>query len=177
MGSCALSRVHSVARIEPREPMRQDHDESAVRAVKSIVATIYSAQNALRALAPEYKWAGLGNLLGDYGEFVATKHYHLEKVAPGSDGFDAQTLDGKRVQVKTNHAADQIGFRGTADLLLVLQVDESGSWKEVYYGDFASVQKEARRSERDNKWMITVSKLRTLQSRVGRPQGAPPPPT
>jgi hypothetical protein len=156
--------------------MPPEQTEPDTRAVKSIIATIYSAQNALRALAPEYKWAGLGNLLGDYGEFVTTRYYHLRKGAPGSDGFDARTLDGKSVQVKTNHAADQIGFRGTADLLLVVKVDESGSWEEVYYGDFATVQNEARRSERDNKWMIAVSKLRTLQSSVGRPPGAPPPP-
>jgi hypothetical protein len=158
------------------DPMPAGQDESDVRAVKSIIATIYSAQNALRALAPEYNWAGLGNLLGDYGEFVTTKFYHLKKGAPGADGFDARTLDGKSVQVKTNHAANQIGFRGTADLLLVVKVDESGAWEELYYGDFASVQKEARRSERDNNWMISVSKLRTLQSKVGRPPGAPPPP-
>jgi hypothetical protein len=156
--------------------MPPEHDEPKVRAVRCVIATIYSAQNALRALAPEYKWAGLGNLLGDYGEYVTTRHYHLTKGAPGADGYDARTLDGKSVQVKTNHAANQIGFRGTADLLLVVKVDESGSWEEVYYGDFAVVQNEARRSERDNKWMIAISKLRTLQSRAGRPPGAPPPP-
>jgi len=156
--------------------MPPEQAEPDTRAVKSIIATIYSAQNALRALAPEYKWTGLGNLLGDYGEFVTTRYYHLEKGAPGADGYDARTLDGKSVQVKTNHSADQIGFRGTADLLLVVKVDESGSWQELYYGDFAAVQTESRRSERDNKWMIAVSKLRAIQAKTGRPQGAPPPP-
>jgi hypothetical protein len=156
--------------------MPQYQDEKEVRAVQSIVATIYSAQNALRALAPEYKWAGIGNLLGDYGEFVTTRHYHLTKGAPGSDGFDARTLDGKSVQVKTNHSAKQIGFRGTADLLLVVKVDDSGLWKELYYGEFAAVQKAARLSKRDNKWMISLTKLRALQQHAARPAGAPPPP-
>ena len=40
-------------------------------AVKHIVATIFSAQDALRDLAPEQRWAGMGNLLGDYGEYIA----------------------------------------------------------------------------------------------------------
>ena len=35
-------------------------------AVKHIMATIFSAQNALRDLAPDFKWAGMGNLLGDF---------------------------------------------------------------------------------------------------------------
>ena len=56
-------------------------------AVKHIIATVFSAQNALRDLAPEYRWAGMGNLLGDYGEFICINHYDLEKALPGSKDF------------------------------------------------------------------------------------------
>ena len=49
-------------------------------AIRHIVATIFSAQNALRALAPEFKWRGMGNLLGDYGELVARERYGLKTV-------------------------------------------------------------------------------------------------
>src|SRR5580765_1093508 len=94
--------------------------DSKVEAIKGIIASLFSSQRALRALAPEYKWTGLGNLLGDFGEFVAVKHYGLEKASAGSDGFDAKNKLGQTVQVKTNHAASQIGFRGQADLMLVL---------------------------------------------------------
>ena len=48
-----------------------------VEAVKSVMASIYSSQKTLRSLAPDFKWAGLGNLLGDYGEFIAINHYNL----------------------------------------------------------------------------------------------------
>ena len=48
-------------------------------AAKGIIASIYASQRALKALAPEYKWAGLGNLLGDFGEFIAINHYGLDK--------------------------------------------------------------------------------------------------
>jgi hypothetical protein len=47
-----------------------------INAVRHIIATVFSAQNALRELAPEYKWAGMGNLLGDYGEFVCMTCNH-----------------------------------------------------------------------------------------------------
>jgi hypothetical protein len=56
-----------------------------IDAVKHIMATLFSAQNALRSIAAEFKWAGLGNLLGDYGEYVAIRHYGLTKAPPGSD--------------------------------------------------------------------------------------------
>ncbi len=50
-----------------------------IHAIKHILATIFAAQNALRSLAPEFKWSGLGNLLGDYGECVAIDHYGFTK--------------------------------------------------------------------------------------------------
>ena len=53
--------------------------ENEIVAIKNIIASLFSAQNALRALAPDFKWAGMGNLLGDYGEYIATNHYGLEK--------------------------------------------------------------------------------------------------
>jgi len=87
-------------------------DPAKVEAIKGIISSLFAAQRALRALAPEYKWAGLGNLLGDFGEFIAMHRYGLTKANAGSDGYDAKTADGQTVQVKTNHAASQIGFRG-----------------------------------------------------------------
>ena len=142
-------------------------DESKVRAVQHIMATLFSAQNALRELAPEFRWAGLGNLLGDYGEFVAIKHYGLTKAPAGSNGYDAITPDGRTVQIKANHAASMIGFKGEADLLLVIKVDPSGQWKECYFGPFAAAKAKARYSARDNKHMVMVRHLIALNEAPG----------
>ena len=131
-------------------------------AVRHIMATMFAAQNALRELAPEYKWAGMGNLLGDYGEYMCVGLYNLTKAPAGANGYDAITADGSTVQIKANHASSTIGFRGEADLLLVVKVSEKGEISELYYGPFSVVQQSASRSERDNKWTITVSKLRKL---------------
>ena len=151
---CYLNRSVGV------EHMQQ---EKKIEAVKGIIASLFASQRALRALAPEYKWKGLGNLLGDFGEFIATNEYGLIKAATGADGHDAMTKEGKSVQVKTNRAASQIGFRGKADLMLVLHIQENGEWDEIYYGPFETVKAASRYSARDNKDMIAVSKLRTLK--------------
>ncbi|MXO50148.1 hypothetical protein GRI42_02375 [Erythrobacter gaetbuli] len=126
------------------------------------MATLFSAQNALRELASDFRWAGLGNLLGDYGEFVAIEAYGLEKAPAGANGYDATMPDGRTVQIKANHAASQIGFRGEADLLLVLKVDTDGSWEEIYFGSFAAVKTVSRYSARDNKHMVAITKLKTI---------------
>lgn len=134
-------------------------DESKLQAVQHIMATLFSAQNALRALAPEFRWAGLGNLLGDYGEYVAIKHYGLTKAPAGANGYDAINAEGQKVQIKANHSASTIGFRGEADLLLVIKVEPDGGWTETYYGPFAAVKALARYSARDNKHMVAVKHL------------------
>ena len=139
-------------------------DASKVEAIKGIVASLFASQRALRAVAPEYKWAGLGNLLGDFGEFIATRHYGLAKATAGANGYDATTTDGKSVQIKTNHAASQIGFRGDAELMLVLHVQSNGEWEEVYFGPFSTVKAASRYSARDNKQMIAISRLRALMA-------------
>ena len=113
-----------------------DYSKDRITAVQAILASIFASQKALQALAPEYHWIGLGNLLGDFGELVATDHYGLLKAAPGSGDYDARTREGRSVQIKTNYAADQIGFRGQADLMLVIGVRYDGSWEEIYFGDF-----------------------------------------
>lgn len=141
-----------------------DYTRDRITAVQHILATIFSAQKALKTLAPDFKWAGMGNLLGDFGELVAIDRYGLTRAPGSADGYDALTKDGKKVQIKTNYASSQIGFRGEADLMLVIKVHETGDWEEVYYGDFQKVKELSRYSARDNKHMIAISKLRNIRS-------------
>ena len=132
------------------------------KAVKHIVATIFSAQDALRDLAPGQRWAGMWNLLGDYREYIALSNYNLKKAPGGADGYDAVTADGLKVQIKANHSSSTIGFRGEADLLLVLKVESNAEWKELYYGPFKPVKEKATYSKRDNEHMIPIAKLQYL---------------
>ena len=83
--------------------------------------TLFSPQNALRALAPEYKWAGMGNLLGDYGEYVATQEYGWEKAPAGSNGFDAITPEGKTVQIKSKRMGNPLYHTADGPVTLRLQ--------------------------------------------------------
>ena len=133
--------------------------EEKIDGVKSIIHVIYSSMHALRIFAPEYRWKGIGNVLGDYGECVAIASYNLTKAPSGTEGHDAITSDGKTVAIKANHSSKTIGLRGEADLLLVLHVEEDGGWYQMYYGPFMPVRNASTFSKRDNKYAITVKKL------------------
>ncbi|MGX4803988.1 DUF6998 domain-containing protein [Bradyrhizobium guangdongense] len=150
--------------------------EQRIEAMKGVLASLFASQRTLKSLAPQFKWAGLGNLLGDYGEFIATEAYGLQQAPRGANGYDAVALDGKKVQVKANFAASQIGFRGEADMLLCLKIDLTGDWTEVYYGDFALVRNVARYSARDNKHMVPISALQKIAKAGYVVSGPLPPP-
>ena len=138
-------------------------EDEVVEATKGIIASIYSLEKTLRVLAPDYRWSGLGNVLGDFGELVAIHHYQLKKAPAGSKDFDAFTKDGKKVQIKANHAANQIGVRGEPDFILIIHVNDDGNWNQVYYGDYETVKKYSKYGKRDNSWRISIKKLRSLQ--------------
>jgi len=55
--------------------------------------------------------------VGDFGEYIAITEYSLIPAPKGSKNFDAQTKDGKTVQIKANHEAAMVGYRGEADLM------------------------------------------------------------
>ena len=101
-------------------------------------------------------------MLGDYGECVAIDKYNLEKAPAGSSGYDATTEDGKTVQIKASYASNQIGYRGNADLMLVIKTKSDASWEEIYFGDFSTVKEASTYSQRDNKHMISINKLMQL---------------
>lgn len=130
--------------------------------VREIIKEIFELQKELRDIAPRFRWRGLGNLLGDYGEFIGLELYDLDPTPSGTKDHDALTKDGKSVQIKTNRWASQIGFRGISDFLLVLHVHDNAEVEEVYYGLAEPVLKASRYSERDNKHMIAISKLKDL---------------
>jgi len=97
--------------------MGKEEKIERVIAVRHMLASIFASQKALRSLAPEFNWSGLGNLLGDFGAFVAIDHYKLEKAPSGSSGFDAITQDGKTVQIKANFAATRQQQQDTHSIL------------------------------------------------------------
>jgi len=45
---------------------------------------------------------------------------------------------------------------------LVLKIESTGAWTELYYGPFQPVKEMATYSQRDNKHMIPVARLEEL---------------
>lgn len=129
--------------------------------------SIFKAQNKLQDIAPAYGWRGLGNVLGDYGEYMAIRHYGLVKAPKGTKGFDALSKDGRQIQIKTCLHSSTVSYRGEVQDLLVLQADHKGRLQEIYAGPFDNIAKEflkggtmkPQESTTDRKFFLKVSDL------------------
>ena len=137
-------------------------EKQRLEAISHVLSTIFKSQEILKTLAPEYKWTGLGNLLGDYGDCIGVAAYSLEKAPPGNNRFDAITSCGKTVQIKATYSSKAVGIRGKADLLLVLKIEPDGGFSEVSYNSFEKALELSNASKRDNKRLIMITKLSNL---------------
>ena len=136
--------------------------------IKNIVANFISAKKNLKKLAPDFNW---GNLLGDYGELVAIKHYGWEQAPTGKKGYDAINKQKKTIQIKTVYSSNQIKFKkGTkADYLLVIEVDDNASWEEIYYGNFEKIRVAASLTKNDE-YTIGVTTLKKISNNTFSPK-------
>jgi hypothetical protein len=140
------------------------------RQSRATLLSIFKSQNKLQDIAPAYGWRGLGNVLGDYGEYMAIRHYGLEKAPKGTKGFDAVSKEGRKVQIKTCLHSSTVSYRGDVQDLLVLQADNEGRLREIYAGPFDNIQKEflkggkmkPQESVTDRKFFLKVSDLINL---------------
>jgi hypothetical protein len=87
--------------------------EQRLEAMKGILASLFASQRTLKSLAPNFKWAGLGNLLGDYGEFIAIEAYNLQQAPRGANGYDAVTAEVRRFKLRRTMPHHRSAFAAT----------------------------------------------------------------
>ena len=74
-----------------------------------------------------------GHMVGSIGEALAAHHYGLTLTPPSTQGCDATTADGKRVEIKATQGT-KVAFRCKPDHLIVLKLNMDGTFEEIYNG-------------------------------------------
>lgn len=139
----------------------------STRQLQPILRRLYEARDELRKLHPDLKFALDGNLVGDIGEAIARRDFHLIPLPVGNKGHDFETPDGRLVQVKTTQK--QTGGVGLGltmqsfEHLIVIQLSEAGTYGILYDGP-GSLIDEARVGRKTPS--LTVSRLRQLNEQV-----------
>ena len=147
--------------------MQSDPEE-----IRKIVKDFTSAAARLRKIEPSFDWT---KLLGDYGEYVAIRHYDLEKAPSNTKSYDATDRLKNKVQIKAVSVTDRGNQRTVklpknknVDKLLVLEIHEDASWETIYYGPFEKVWKDRIKGKEQQG--ITVGRLRKLAANTNKPR-------
>ena len=114
-----------------------------------------------------------GHLVGSIGEVVAEYIYDLNLEPCSTPQIDAQTKDGRTVQIKlTGEKGNSFGLRWSnskpsvhADLLVCLRLDRKG-FREVYNGPFPIHLLEGRRDTTNGQIGIAAGKLAEANPRT-----------
>ena len=138
----------------------------SIREVPELIAQLYKITQRLEEIFPDRPFTPDGHLVGSIGEVVAKYIYGLELKDPSCAQFDAETKNGKTVQIKlTGRAGKGYGFRWSSktpceapDLLLALKLTQSG-FVEVFNGPFPVDLLKNRKDSTNGQLTIPISKL------------------
>lgn len=74
-----------------------------------------------------------GRLVGDIGEVIAEIEYNLILHTTSHPNYDADTPDGRKVQIKATFQ-NHLTFKKTPDYYLGFKLHENGTYDEVFNG-------------------------------------------
>ena len=146
---------------------------AAVTEVPRLVAGLYEIVDELEALFPGRAFTPDGHLVGSLGECLAADAFGLTLNPASTEGYDAVTGDGKKVEIKATQRSSvalSVVDQVEADRLLVLHLMRDGSFEVVYNGPASPVWDAAGKAQKNGQRRISLSKLRDLDERVEETQ-------
>ncbi|MGD7001886.1 DUF6998 domain-containing protein [Corynebacterium halotolerans] len=144
-----------------------------------LVSELHAIVDQLEELYPGRRFTPDGHLVGSLGEVTAAVLFDIKLLTASSTGHDALAADGRRVEIKATYGRSGIGIRktsgGVADSLLVLKLSKvpEKDHEVVYNGPFALVYAQLGQFQSNGAAVISLSRLRELNSSVPGPERVP----
>jgi hypothetical protein len=144
------------------------------RRFPELIKELYRLVGELEAMFPGRHFTPDGHMVGSIGECLAAHYYNLELLPASSAGRDA-VVDGRNVEIKATQGSS-IGLRSCPEHLLVLKLDRSGGFCEVYNGPGRPVWELVAHKPRPSNGMyqVRLSRLAVLMNKVSEQDRIPP---
>lgn len=136
-----------------------------VERIPSLIQQIFDLTGQLHLMFPDRPFTPDGHLVGSIGEVLASHYYALDLLPPSSKKHDAKAQDGRLVQIKATFTKT-VGLRHQPEHLLVLKLDQSGSFEEVYNGPGDLAWENAGKMQKNGQRPISITKLVKLMDGV-----------
>jgi len=137
----------------------------AIEQIPELVRTLYRTVAELQSLFPTRPFTPDGHLLGSLGEVIAAHDYNLRLLPPSTEGHDALSADGKRVEIKITQGT-RVALRNPPDHLLVLKLHADGTTEEAYNGPGYEPWVQSGRLQKNGQRPISLSKLEVIMKGV-----------
>jgi hypothetical protein len=145
---------------------RSSTDEmKTIEQIPELVRALCRTVAELQRLFPERPFTPDGHLVGSLGEVIAAHDYNLRLLPPSTEGYDALTADGRRVEIKITQGT-RVALRNSPDHLLVLKLRADGTAEEVYNGPGGEPWSQSGRMQKNGQRPISLSKLKGLMKTV-----------
>ena len=125
--------------------------------------------DALKELHPIKKFTLDGRLVGDIGEVLASQKYKLTLKQGLQARYDADTDDGRKVQIKTTMKdALTFPYDHVPDYYLGIKVHPTGDVEEIFNGPGAVIADllKNRKRPKNNLHSISINRLKKLNETV-----------
>lgn len=140
--------------------------------IPGVVKRLYDLVQELEAAFPGRPFTPDGHLVGSLGEVLASHYYDLELLPCSTICHDAQTRDGRLVQVKTTQGTG-VALRAQPDHLVVIRLKRDGTIEEIYNGPGALAWTNCGKPQKNGQSSISLSKLRRLMNDVPHKEQLP----
>ena len=134
--------------------------------VGDLLADLYSIVDRLEALFCDRKFTPDGHIVGSLGEMIAASMFALKLLAASAPAHDAETKDGRKVQVKFTQGANRVGLRAKPKHLLVLRLTPERCVDVVYNGPGHRPWSESGKKQSNGQKFISLKRLRELDGEV-----------
>lgn len=139
--------------------------------IQKLLQRLYQLVDELEKLAPGRRFTPDGHLIGSIGELIGKEAYGLTLLPASYPTHDAESDLGP-VQIKATQG-QSVRLYGDPDHLLVLKLNRDGTFEEAYNGPGALAVSVAGKKQKNGQRPLSLSKLRSLMSRVSERERLP----
>ena len=135
------------------------------------VKNIYKAVRELELMFPGRPFTPDGHMVGSLGECLVADAYNLTLMPPSNQGFDAETTEGKKVEIKTTQSKN-VGFRSCPEHAIIIKLNKDGTkdapFEECFNGPGNIIWNTFLDKKRpsNGQYQISLSKVKKLNETV-----------
>lgn len=138
-----------------------DWPEGRKERLCNLIGQLYKIVAALEEEFEGRRFTPDGHLVGSIGEVVAAYAFNLTLLPASNETHDAESRDGRQVQIKLTGGNRSVSLYNEPQHLLVLQLKNDG-FATVYNGRGSVAWQSCRAEAKNGQRSIALSKLRQL---------------